>query len=550
MQGFLGALSYVLNGLCIEERNASHRIHSFLAASVCHPFVSRTHGVYCSTASISSPSIGKVSRHFGSKLFTEEPQNRYWNSGFFLERVLEENAGQIRRVILNAHNGTVDDVIQALKSDESCCKIQLSSQLVDALLHKFGDDWKSALGFFQWASLQSDYKHTTSSCNKMVDILGKMKQMDKMWGVVKEMQGGGLVTLETIAKIMRRLAGAGRWKDAIKVFDDLTSLGLEKNTESMNLLLDTLCKQKKVDVAREVHFDLKAQIPSNENTFNILINGWCNARRIDEAMWTIQEMKGHGFLPSVITYSAIVQAHCNQFNFYMAYELLDKMVAESCPPNVVTYNIIMHSLARSRKLEEALGIVEKMKLSGCKPDTLFYNSLIGILGRAGQVCEASQIFGVEMQRNGADRNLSTYNTMISIFCDHNREEDALGVLKEMESSSCRPVLQTYYPLLKLCFKTQRLDKLNMLLTDIISKHHLSLDHNTFTLMIHGLCKVGMVDQACKLFDDMISREIRPKSRTLLLLMYEGEQRNMDGLVEKVRCLMKQFDKFPQQSVED
>jgi len=85
------------------------------------------------------------------------------------------------------------------------------------------------------------------------------------------------------------------------------------------------------------------------------------------------------------------------------------------PPNVVTYTIIMHSLARSHRFEEALSIVEKMKLSGCKPDTLFYYSLIGILGRAGQVCEASQIFQVEMQVNGVGRNLSTYDTMISIF---------------------------------------------------------------------------------------------------------------------------------------
>jgi len=80
----------------------------------------------------------------------------------------------------------------------------------------------------------------------------------------------------------------------------------------------------------------------------------------------------------------------------------------------------MHSLARSRRFEKALSIVGKMKLSGCKPDTLFYNSLIGILGRAGQVCEASQIFRVEMQVNGVNRILSTYNTMISIFCGYNR----------------------------------------------------------------------------------------------------------------------------------
>ena len=66
---------------------------------------------------------------------------------------------------------------------------------------------------------------------------------------------------------MRRLAGAGRSKDAIRLVDELRSLGLDKNTESMNLLLDTLCKEKKVDVAHEVYLELKADIPPDDFTF-------------------------------------------------------------------------------------------------------------------------------------------------------------------------------------------------------------------------------------------------------------------------------------------
>lgn len=534
-----------------HKEGSSNRMHRFLASSVFRPFFSRSFGAHYSTLSLPSLSVVKVNRLSKSNSWHEEPQGKYWENEFFLEPEVQENARRIRRVILNIKNRTIEDVVQALKSDETCCKIRLTSNLVDGLLCKFGDDWKSALGFFQWANLQSGYKHTTSSCNKLVDLLGKMKQMDQMLDFVKEVYKGDLVTLETIARVMRRLAGAGRWKDAIKVFDDLGSMGLEKNTEAMNLLLDTLCKEKKVDAAREMYFKLKAHIPPDAYTFNIFVNGWCNARKIDEAMWTIQEMKRHGFHPSVITYSTILQAHCNQFDFSKAYDLLDEMTADGCPPNVVTYTTIMHSLAKSCKFEEALHIVEKMKLSGCKPDTLFYNSLINILGHAGQLGKASQIFGVEMQANGISRNLSTYNTMISIFCSHYREQDALDVLKEMENSSCRPVLQTYFPLLKLYFKTRKIDdQLNILLNDIVNKHHLSLDLDAYTLLIHGFCSVGKVEWACHLFEEMISQEILPRMRTMKVLIYEAEQKNMDGIVDRIRSLMKQYDKSSQQSFDD
>ena len=95
----------------------------------------------------------------------------------------------------------------------------------------------------------------------------------------------------------------------------------------------------------------------------------------------------------------------------------------------------------------------------------------------------------------------------------------------MDNSSCRHVLHTYIPLLNLCFKTGNVDdQLNMLLGEIVNKHHLGLDLDTCTLLIHGLCYVGKIEWACQLFDVMITREILPRDRTLQLLMYEAEQK--------------------------
>ncbi|KAG1338426.1 putative Pentatricopeptide repeat-containing protein, mitochondrial [Cocos nucifera] len=379
----------------------------------------------------------------------------------------------------------------------------------------------------------------------MVDLLGKMKQMDRMWDLVHELRSEGLVTLETIAKIMRRLAGAGRWKDAVKLFEDLETMGFDQDTRSMNIFLDTLCKEKRVDVAREAFLVLKSHIPPDAFTFNIFVHGWCSACRIDEAMWTIEEMKKWGLRPSVITYSTILQAYCNQHKFQEVYDLLDRMVAEGCLPNVVTYTTIMNSFANTGKLEEALGIVKRMKSSGCKLDILFYNSLINILGKAGRLHEAAHIFDIDMQRNGIRRNLSTYNTMISIFCHQCQEQNALNVLKEMENLSCEPDLQTYRPLLKLCFKLrQRDDHIHSLLSDMINKHHLSLDLDTYTLLIHGLCSVGNIEWACLLFDEMIGREIQPRNRTCKLLMDEAGQKNMEAAVERIKTVMKRIDHTP------
>lgn len=437
---------------------------------------------------------------------------------------------------------TEDEVFQSLKQDNVCNNMQLSHHLVDKLLRRFKDDWKSALGVFRWAGSSPGYEHTPEIYDTMVDILGKAKRMDQMRALLVEMNEGHFITINTVAKVMRRFTGAGQWEDAVKTFDQLGAFGLEKNTETMNVLLDTLCKENKVEQARAIFLELKSHISPNAYTFNIFIHGWCKVNRVDEAHWTIQEMKGHGCRPCVISYSTIIQSYCRQYNFSKVYELLDEMQAQGCPANVVTYTTIMCSLTKSEEYEEAIQIADRMKMVGCKPDTLFYNCLIHTLGRAGRVQDAVHVFQVEMPKNGATPNTSTYNTMIAMLCHHAQVENAFHLLQEMENVEyCKPDTQTFYPLLKSCFKTGKTDIfLSQLLDDMVNKHHLSMDVSTYTLLIHGLCRANKCEWAYLLFEEMIGQEITPKYQTCRLLLDEVKLKNMYDAAEKIEDVMKKL----------
>ncbi|RDX93299.1 Pentatricopeptide repeat-containing protein, mitochondrial, partial [Mucuna pruriens] len=435
-----------------------------------------------------------------------------------------------------------EETFHILYNDQACDAIPLSQNLVHRLLWRYKDDWKSALGVFRWASSRPSFRHLPESYDMMVDILGRMKVMEKLRDFLGEMREGGLVTMNTMAKAMRRFVGAGQWVDAVRIFDDLQTLGLEKNTESMNLLLDALCKEKFVEQARGIFLELKQHIAPNAHTFNIFIHGWCKVFRVDEAHWTIQEMKGYGCRPCVISYSTIIRCYCQEGDFRRVYELLDEMQAQGCSPNVITYTTVMCALAKAERFEEALEVPERMKSSGCKPDTLFCNSFIYTLGRAGRLDDAAYVYKVEMPNAGVAPNTSTYNSMISMFCHYAQEKRAFEILKEMENSSnCKPDAQTYHPLIKSCFRTGRIDSLlNDILNDMINKHHLSLDLSTYTLLIHGLCTAGRCKWAFSLFEEMIDQDIIPRYRTCRLLLDEVKQNNMYQAAEKIEDLMKKL----------
>lgn len=435
-----------------------------------------------------------------------------------------------------------DEVFQVLMQDPACDATKITDELINRLLHRLKDDWKSALGVFRWAELHRGYKPLPNLYDKVVDTLGRMKQMEKMCAFVDEMNMAHLVSLSTIAKVMRRFAGAGEWEDAVRIFDELEKFGLQKNTESMNLLFDTLCKEKKVGQAREIFLKLKSHIPPDAHTFNIFIHGWCKINRVEEAHWTIEEMKGHGFRPTVISYSTIIQFYCHQFNFSRVYELLDEMKDQKCTPNVVTFTTIMHSLTKSGALEESLRIIDRMKSVGCKADTLFYNAFLYTLGRAGRISDAIHVFKVEMPQMGVAPSTSTYNTMISMLCQQEREELALEFLRDMEKSTyCKPEVQTYFPLLKACFKGgNKDDRLSMLLDEMSSKHHLSFDLSTYALLVHGLCKVNKPEEAYNYFTKMIAQDITPRYVTCRLLLDELRQNKKHDAATRVEDFMKKM----------
>ncbi|KAK9137416.1 hypothetical protein Sjap_008010 [Stephania japonica] len=429
-----------------------------------------------------------------------------------------------------------EDVVQALNGCDSCP----SNSLVDKMLKRFSNDWVCAFGLFKWAQTNIRYKHSADAYDSMVDILGKLKQFDIMWGLVEEMvKVEGLISMRTMSKIMRRLAGAGRWVDAVAVFREVERYGLTRDILCMNLLLDTLCKERCVEHAQDVFLEFKNVIPPDQHTFNILIHGWCKARRLDNARSIMEDMGDHGFLPCVISYTSFIEAYCRDKDFRKVDSLLNEMQENGCPPNIVTYTIVMHSLGKAKETNEAMEIYEKMKRNSCVPDTSFFNSLIYILSKAGRLQDAHKIYE-EMSRSGSSPNVTTYNTMIAAACEHSQENSALKLLHEMEESGCKADLKTYAPLLKMCCRKKWIKVLSYLLNDMVRKD-ISLDLGTYSIIIHGLCKSEQLEKACQFFEEVVLKGLIPFNSTFNLLVDVLERKKMEEAKRRVQDLMMQAE---------
>lgn len=436
---------------------------------------------------------------------------------------------------LNKKEASHEDIVKALTKCDDV--VVVSETLVLQVLRRFSNGWNQAYAFFTWANSQTGYTHSSQAYNAMVDVLGKCRNFDLMWALVDEMSTE-LVTLDTMSKVMRRLAKSGKYIEAVDAFLEMErKYGVRTDTNAMNSLMDALVKENSIEHAHEAFLNMFDTVKPDSRTFNILIHGFCKARRFDDARTMMDLMKVAGFGLDVVTYTSFVEGYCKEGDFRRVDEVLEEMRESGVKPNVVTYTIVMHSLGKARQVAEALGVYEKMKEDGCVPDAKFYSSLIHILSKTGRFKDAVEIFE-DMTSQGVSRDVLVYNTMISSAVHHSRDEMALRLLKRMEEEgSCSPNVETYAPLLKMCCQKKKMKLLGVLLHHMV-RNDVSIDVATYILLIRGLCMSGKVEVACLFFEEAMRKGMVPRDSTCKMLVEELEKKGMGEAKLKIQSLVQ------------
>lgn len=350
---------------------------------------------------------------------------------------------QVSKVLKFRYNSP-DAAAEALI--DKCSGISVSDDLVSKLLNRFGNDYVRAFGIFKWMKMRSgrDVSISTNLYNQMVDILGKCKAFDEMWELVNEMNelGKGYVTLTTMTKVIRRFAKAGEFNEAIEAFTCIERYGLNRDVEAMNILLVPLVRGASIETATSVFTKFKNEIKPTLETYNILIQGYCKARKIDRGYKVLKEMDERGISPDTATYNNFVEYYSKGKDFEKVEEILNEMRDKRCSPSVATYTIYAQALTKSKYPKQASEVYQKMKTDGCKPDATFYNILISQFSKSGGLNDGLALYK-EMVTKGIELNLTRYNSMIKLYCLNAREEDAVRLLLKMKATSVKPDVMTF-----------------------------------------------------------------------------------------------------------
>ncbi|KAL7240660.1 hypothetical protein ACSBR2_006332 [Camellia fascicularis] len=371
------------------------------------------------------------------------------------------------------------------------CEFHLTHEFFLQICNKFPFSWRPVYNFFQFTQTQHPhFNHTSTTFNKMLDVIGKSKNIELFWDVLHEMGRRGLVNDKTCRIALKTLASAREMKKCIEFFHVMNGFGCCYSLETLNKVVETLCKSKLVVEAKYVVIKLRDWIKPNGVTYKFLISGFCDVGDLIEASKVWNLMVDEGFELDIDSIEDMMATLFKSDRFGEAMKFFQMMRTNRIDVlGVSTYGLVINWMCKKGKLGQAHLVFDEMQKRGIQADNMTMASLIyGLLTKC-RVREAYMIMeGIEKP------DMTVYHGMIKGLLKLRRASEATQVFREMIKKGCEPIMHTYIMLLQ-----GHLGKRGRKGSDPLV--------NFDTIFVGGLVKAGKSLEATKYVERVMNRGI-------------------------------------------
>ena len=315
------------------------------------------------------------------------------------------------------------------------------------------------------------------------------------------------------ATLITALGRCGRLDRAHQVLARMVEQGPAPNIRVVNALLGACVRVKNLKAAEKLFASLtgvrgegfasfvtpataagvRVAVQPDAYSFNIMINAYARARRVEQASRMLVEMRRANCTPDAITYSTLIKAYVSTAQMSRAFGLLEDM-AKMQMLDATAFNTVLAGLARRKQWRQAKELLSQMEdEEGVDPDLMSYSHGITACVRARRVDEAKKMFRT-MQDRGIVANRQVYSTLMAGFGASGALNEAQALFKLMQERRVSPNEFTMSSLIEAYLKAgyaadalkiqQRLPEMGLVMDDVLE-----------TQRIRALAQLGLFSNA-------------------------------------------------------
>ncbi|CAN6878288.1 unnamed protein product [Brassica oleracea] len=468
----------------------------------------------------------------------------------------------------------------------------LTNPLVSRLLLQFRTSPKLSLEFHNWflgnstvanpseascvmVHLLVESRRFDDALSVMASLMSKLSPLDVLSGLIRSYEPCGS-SPDVFDSLVRACTQNGDAEGACEVIEQVRAEGFNVSVHALNNFMGCLINLNEIDWFWSVYKEMDGLgYVENVNTFNLVIYSLCKERKLLEALSVFYRMLKRGVWPNVVSFNMMIDGACKVGDMEFALELLGKMRVMSegfVSPNDVTYNTVVNGFSKIGRLDLAERIRGEMVKSGVECNERTYGALVDAYGRGGRSDEAVRLCD-EMTSKGLAANTVVCNSVVYWLFMEGDVEGAMLVLSDMISKEVEVDRFTHAIVIRgLCrngyveeaVKLQRGIKLeedvvgyNTLMHHFVTERKmrcagdqilgsmfvrgLSVDAVSFGTLIDGYLKEGKVEKAVDVYDGMIKMKKLPNLVIYNSIVNGLSKRGLSGAAEAVVKAMESKD---------
>ncbi|CAN4114510.1 unnamed protein product [Withania somnifera] len=349
-------------------------------------------------------------------------------------------------------------------------------------------------------------------------------------------------SIVTYSMFINCLMKLEKFDEADCVLKEMSNKGLVPNEVLYNTIINA------VKVRDEM---LKRGIFPNSVTCNSLIKGFCKVNQASQAEKLLEEMLLHGLSVNPGSFSNVILVLCMNSSFVAALRFVKEMVLRCLRPNDGLLTTLISGLCKEGKHSEAVELwhmllmkgltanteavrlLKAMLQSGVQIDSMTYNALIYafckegnldgafMLGEKGKIDEALLLWD-ECQSKGLVCDIYTYGALINGLCKADKLEKGRDLFHEMLRQGLAPNLILYDDMKNRGILPNVVTYSSLIhgMSSIRLTEDEGVPSNVvcYTALIRGYCKLGQMDKARSILQEMLSHDIQPNKITYTVII--------------------------------
>ncbi|TXG54899.1 hypothetical protein EZV62_020155 [Acer yangbiense] len=426
-----------------------------------------------------------------------------------------ELATRISRALISGSNHTKPTRTWTPSLEQTLHQIGLRDSLSPSLVARVIDPYllshhSLALGFFNWASQQPNFTHSSLSYHSILKSLSFSRQFNAIDSVLKQVKLNK-ITLDSsvFGSIIGSLIQGKNTQKAFLVFSEFKLKNEEIGLEICNSLLAALASDGYFDSALKV-FDEMTQRGVGFSTigFGVFVWRFCRNAELGQVLSMIDEVKkSHN---SVVNGSVIavliVHGLCEAKRIEDAYRVLDELRIRECKPDFIAYRIVAEEFKLMGAVVEREAVLKKKRKLGVAPRTNDYREFVLGLISERRILEAKQLGEVIISGNFPIDD-DVLNTLIGSVSGSD-PSSAIVFFNFMIEKGRVPTLLTLSNLSWNLCKLGKSDEL-VEIFKVLSANDYFMDVESYNVMVSFLCKAGRVREAYQVFQEMKKKGLFP-----------------------------------------